>query len=80
MALERHGADATLLAIPRGPYVIPYVRRGVTAVAVAEAKRISMLAGREIIGDFLTFSYALRLILAVEHAILAPRGSEGLKD
>jgi nickel-dependent lactate racemase len=25
MALERHGADATLLAIPRGPYVIPYV-------------------------------------------------------
>jgi nickel-dependent lactate racemase len=25
MALERHGPDATLLAIPRGPYVIPYV-------------------------------------------------------
>ena len=25
MALARHGADATLLAIPRGPYVIPYV-------------------------------------------------------
>ncbi len=25
IALARHGADATLLAIPRGPYVIPYV-------------------------------------------------------
>ncbi|HLK57966.1 MAG TPA: nickel-dependent lactate racemase, partial [Chthonomonadaceae bacterium] len=24
-ALERHGPEATLLAIPRGPYVIPYV-------------------------------------------------------
>lgn len=25
LALERHGPDARLLAIPRGPYVIPYV-------------------------------------------------------
>ncbi len=25
MAIERHGPDATLIAIPRGPYVIPYV-------------------------------------------------------
>jgi nickel-dependent lactate racemase len=24
-AIERHGPDATLIAIPRGPYVIPYV-------------------------------------------------------
>ena len=26
MAIRKHGPDATLLAIPRGPYVIPYVR------------------------------------------------------
>ncbi len=25
MALERHGANSTLIAIPRGPYVIPYL-------------------------------------------------------
>lgn len=25
MAMERHGPDATILAIPRGPYIIPYV-------------------------------------------------------
>jgi nickel-dependent lactate racemase len=25
MAIERHGPDATLIAIPRGPYVIPHV-------------------------------------------------------
>jgi nickel-dependent lactate racemase len=25
-ALERHGPDATLIAIPRGPYVIPFIR------------------------------------------------------
>jgi nickel-dependent lactate racemase len=25
LALQRHGPDARLLAIPRGPYVIPYV-------------------------------------------------------
>ncbi|HLJ55529.1 MAG TPA: nickel-dependent lactate racemase [Chthonomonadaceae bacterium] len=27
-ALARHGADATIVAIPRGPYVIPIVARG----------------------------------------------------
>ncbi len=28
MGLQQHGNDATLLAIPRGPYVIPYIDSG----------------------------------------------------